>query len=54
MHTNICYLSKYRYIANVLDAPKKISADVDKFFQNLEAVNKGDISLEEACYRCIY
>jgi len=54
IHTNICFLSKYRYIANVLDEEEKIVQDMNQFYQNLEQVNSGTVSLEEACYRCIY
>jgi hypothetical protein len=40
MHTNICYLSKYRYITNVFHPQKQISKDLDQFILNLKNVNE--------------
>jgi hypothetical protein len=54
MHTNICYLSKYRYITNINLPTDIISKEIDQYISNLEMVNAGDIPLQEACYRCIY
>ncbi len=54
MHTNICYLSKYRYITNVNHPPETVSDEIDEFVSNLAMVNAGWVSLKEACYRCIY
>lgn len=54
MHTNICYLSKYRYITNVWHTSEKIEQDIALFRENLGNVNARWISLEKACYRCIY
>jgi hypothetical protein len=54
MHTNICYLSKYRYITNVNLSREDISKEIDQYISNLEMVNAGTVSLQESCYRCIY
>ena len=54
MHTNICYLSKYRYITNIFQSEDKIKSDISIFYSNLESVNKNSISLSHSCYKCIY
>lgn len=53
MHTNICYLSKYRYICNVFDNNDQQKSDFEKFYENLKKVNT-EKTLFKKCYKCIY